>query len=176
MRMVARWVLSLALAVALIALMPDPAAACLCGTPEEGRANAQVAFVGVVAAVDDPSFPGWAASTGDPLLYTFAVEDVIKGSPDAFVVVRSTRLEGSGSCAIDLAVGERWEIHAGRFEGDLWTSICSGNTLLASSVVPPAVPGRGPEPVRVVLVLGAAALVLGTWHFLGRRARSEAKS
>jgi hypothetical protein len=156
MRMVARAVLGIALAIALIALVPGRAAACLCGTPEEGRANAQVVFTGVVAGVEDPSFPGWSASTGDPILYTFAIEEVISGSTDEFTVVRSTRNEGSGSCAIDMAIGERWEIYASFGEGNLWTSSCSGSQRLAAGVPASPVPGSTPPAV----LFGAAAIAI----------------
>jgi hypothetical protein len=158
-----------------MALLPSSAAACLCGSPEEGRANANVAFVGVVAAVEDPSFlKGPFTSTGDPLVYTFAVERVLKGSSDEFTVVRSTRLEGSGSCAIDMAIGERWEIYASLWEGDLWSSSCSGSTLLAVGISAPPVPGRLDLVVPIGLVgvgMLTALGVVGVWR---RRASSTA--
>jgi len=169
--MVRRLTLGLVVALVVMGLTPHPAAACLCGSPEEGRAGADVAFTGVVAAVEDPSFPGWYASTGDPILYTFAVEEVIRGSPDEFTVVRSTRIEGSGSCAIDMAIGERWEIYAHWSDGNLWTTSCSGSQRLAAGIPAPPVPGSWPPGMLVgLLALGVAALIGSGW-FVARSRR-----
>lgn len=155
-----RAVLGATLALAVIALAPSPVAACLCGsTSADPPILGDVAFIGVVAARNDPAIfetPG----PGYGVTYTFAVEEVILGEVGPFTEVLTGW--GGGDCGLPMAVGERWRIDAYRFEGDLWANICSGSQLLDVGVPAPPVPGGVPPAglAAVGAVLGVGASVL----------------
>jgi hypothetical protein len=144
--MLRRLVIIPLVALALAALTPGQAAACLCGgTPEEERLWT-MAFTGVVVDTYDPAGGSPYVSTGDPILYAFVVEEALRGDPHPVTVVYGAREPGSGSCGVAFAIGERWSVYAGEFEGEIWTNSCSGNELLASGITPPAIPGGSPLP------------------------------
>ncbi|MEX0630734.1 MAG: hypothetical protein WEE67_06460 [Chloroflexota bacterium] len=178
--MVLRALLGLTLAAALIASFPVRVAACTCGGTSEDSAleHADVAFVGVVAAVEDPNLLSWFTySTGDPILYTFAVEESLKSDPGRFVVIRSYR-DGS-SCGVPMAIGERWRIYAHRQDlfgnvrdGELWVWLCDANQRLATGLPAPPVPGST-APIMVIGVAAAGLLVLGTLASRRRRVPRE---
>ncbi|MGH2462635.1 MAG: hypothetical protein ACRDFZ_03290 [Candidatus Limnocylindria bacterium] len=156
-----RALLGLTLAAALMVFTPVRVAACTCaGTSEDSALeHADVAFVGVVAAVEDPNLlSGFMYSGGDPILYTFAVEESLKGDPGGFVVIRSNR--DGAACGIPMAVGERWRIYAHRQDlfgsvraGELWVWLCDANQRLATGVPVPPVPGN----LTAIVVFGIAA-------------------
>jgi hypothetical protein len=160
--MTRRLTVGLVVALALVALTARPVAACLCGsTSADPPIQGDVAFIGVVADRDDPFFPfGADGVMGYGIHYTFAVEEVIKGDPEAFTAILTGR--GGGDCGLPMAVGERWRIHASWFEGELWSITCSGSELLDSGVPVPPVPGRiPPEGLAVAgVALGIGAVVL----------------
>jgi hypothetical protein len=120
-------------------------------------ANADVAFIGTVALVDDTAGP--LGSGMDPILNTFFVEEVRKGDLGEFVVIRSGR--GGGDCGIPMKVGERWLIYASRFGDDeLSVGICGptgSSALMASGLTPPP----APHPQALSLVLIGALVALG---------------
>lgn len=156
---------SLVLAVVLLANMPGSVAACTCGGTSEDSAlaNADVAFIGVVTQVEDPnSLARFTYSTGDPILYSFAVEEPRKGDMGDYVTVRSYRDEAA--CGVVMAPGERWSIYAHRQDlfgnsrhGELWVWLCDGNERLATGV--PTLPAAG-SPGSFLLLGAAAALLL----------------
>jgi hypothetical protein len=158
-----RGVLGVSLALVLLALAPSPVAACLCGsTSADPPIQGDVAFIGVVAARDDPVFPfGGDGGMGYGIHYTFAVEEVIKGDLDAFTVILTGH--GGGDCGLPMAIGDRWRIHASWFEGELWSITCSGSELLDSGVPVPPVPGGVPlgglAAVGAAMGIGAVVLV-----------------
>jgi len=139
--------------------------------------HADVAFVGVVTAVEDPSLLTWLTySGGDPILYTFPVEESLKGDPDGFVVIRGNR--DGAACGIPMAIGERWRIYAHRQDhfgnvraGELWVWLCDANQRLASGVSAPPVPSSI-SPSMVIGVAAAGLTVLGA--FASRRRRLHA--
>ena len=144
------------------------ACSCMALLPGQALARADVAFVGVVRQVTD-SMEGPIYSSGDPVSYTFAVEEVLKGSVGAAVVVTSAR--GGASCGMAFGLAERWRVYAyARESGGPGTGICSGNELLAEAVPIPA-----PEPASLGVLLAAgtvvAAFAVFTWAFV-REARA----
>src|SRR5262245_4290524 len=72
-----------------------PAWACDCAmlSAEQALTSADLAFTGVVVAIDKPAFP---TSSADPVQVRFLVESVRKGSPGDHVTL-STALDGA-SC------------------------------------------------------------------------------
>ena len=146
--------------------------ACSCAqtTPAQALSHAAAAFVGVVAAIDDPSI-GPVVSTGDPLQYTFAVEQALKGELAERVLVFSAR-EGA-SCGQEFALAQRWRVYAYvDEEGRLGSGLCSGNELLAQGApIPPQSPAPLTLPPAAVLVaLGVGLVVAGfsVWAFTRR--------
>jgi len=159
---------------ATLVTLSAPAArvfACSCPqmNPQEALANAEVAFVGVVAAIDDPN-SGPLVGSGDALRYTFAVESTLKGDPAMSVDVLSSR--SSASCGMEFAAAQRWRVFAYTDVGQLQTGLCSGNELLAENApIPPQTPA--PPPVALLLAIGALIVLAGisAWAFT-RRSRT----
>ena len=152
--------------------------ACSCAMmgPAEQLASADAAFVGVVAALEEPPSLQPALAL-DPVLYTFVIEEALKGSLATSVILASNRDNGA-NCGFDFAVAQRWRVFAyGDGAGGLTTSSCSGNELLAAGVPIPSVDGGdpGPPPAGLLIALGATGLVaaVSLWAFT-RRGRSAA--
>jgi hypothetical protein len=134
--------------------------ACSCAqmSRQEALSNAEVAFVGVVAAIDDPGI-GPVVGSGDPLRYTFAIEEAIKGEPAESLQLFSAR--SGASCGQEFGLAQRWRVYA-RADGvaGLTTSLCSGNELLTENApLPPADPS--PPPAGLLLAIGAAVVLVG---------------
>jgi hypothetical protein len=147
--------------------------ACLCaGTSgEEALSNADFAFVGVVAAIDDPS-TGPVFANG-PVRYTFAVEQTIKGE----LASRVTIFYDVSDCSPEFALAQRWRVNAYVAESHrLQSNLCSGNELLAEGV---PIPARSPSaltlsPLNVLIAFAVGLVVAGfsAWAFT-RRERSS---
>jgi hypothetical protein len=148
--------------------------ACSCAQLGAGQAleGADVAFVGVVAAARDPGAGEPQLSSIDPVVYTFAVEEVLKPSGDLPAAMEVSSARSGASCGQAFAVGERWRVFAYRDGARLSTGICSGNELMAQGVPVPSLPGGSPTPppLGLVIALGAAALVaaISIWAFTRR--------
>ena len=157
-----RRLLSVAVFTTLVTLAAPTATVFACSciqlTPNEALANAEVAFVGVVAAIDDPA-TGPLIGSGDALRYTFAVESSLKGLPAVSLDVLSSR--SSASCGMEFAAAQRWRVFAYADEaGQLQTGLCSGNELLAENApIPAATPA--PPPVALLLAIGALIALAG---------------
>ena len=133
------------------------ACSCIQMTPVIALANADVAFVGVVAAIDDPN-SGPLVGSGDALRYTFALEQTLKGSPALSADVLSAR--SSGGCGMEFAAAQRWRVYAITDEaGRLQTGLCSGNELLAENAPLPAATPAAP-PAALLLAVAAVILLL----------------
>ena len=148
------------------------ACSCMQMTPQQALANADIAFVGVVAAINDPN-SGPLVGSGDSLVYTFAVESTLKGDPAVTMDLLSSR--SSASCGMEFAAAQRWRVFAYADEaGQLQTGLCSGNEMLAENAPVPA-PTPAPPPIALMLALGAAIGVAGVsaWAFT-RRSRTSA--
>jgi hypothetical protein len=157
--------------LASLAVLAAPTAhvlACLCAETngEEALSNADIAFVGVVADTDDPRI---GHSNGEPLRYTFAVEQTIKGEPASRILVFSHLSD----CSPEFGLAQRWRVYAYLDEShQLQSNVCSGNELLAEGV---PIPAESPAPltlppVAVVVALGIGLAVAGfsVWAFTRR--------
>jgi len=134
--------------------------------------NADVAFVGVVAAVVDDPGGGPLVGSGDLLRYTFAVEQTLKGEAQTGFDVLSAR--SSASCGMEFAAAQRWRVYAYAENGKLQTGLCSGNELLAEGVpIPPIQSPPAPPPAALLVAIGALIVLAGIsgWAFT-RRSRS----
>ena len=156
---------------ASLAVLAAPTAqvlACLCAESnrEEALRNADIAFVGVVADTDDPRI---GHNNGEPLRYTFAVEQTIKGE----VASRIRVFSHLSDCAPEFGLAQRWRVHASVDEsGQLQSNLCSGNELLAEGV---PIPAERPAPlilppvdVLVAWGIGLAVAGLSVWAFTRR--------
>ena len=145
--------------------------ACSCAqmSQEEALSNADVAFVGVVAAIDDPGV-GPLVNSGEQLRYTFAVESEIKGELASTIGLFSAR--SGASCGQEFALAQRWRVFAYVDEtGRLGSGLCSGNELLAEDAPIPAQPPTSVmPPITVLLTLGAILALAGIsiWAFTRR--------
>jgi len=157
-----RRLLSLAVFTTLVTLAAPTAhvfaCSCMRTTPAQALVNADFAFVGVVAAIDDPG-SGPLVGSGDALRYTFAVEETLKGALAVSVDVQSAR--SSASCGMEFAAAQRWRVFAYADEaGQCQSGLCSGNQLLAESApIPAATPA--PPPVALLLAIGALIALAG---------------
>jgi hypothetical protein len=136
----------------------------------DALANAEVAWVGVVTAVDDPQ-TGQAAMQ-DPVHYTFAVEESLKGTLGTSIDVSSAR--SGASCGQEFALAQRWKVFAfADDQGHLQTGLCSGNELLGERV---SVAGSSTSPLPgLLLAIGGVAVLVAfsAWVFMRRpRGRS----
>lgn len=150
------------------------ACSCIQMTPELALANANVAFVGVVTNIADPNAGDPIISSGDPVFYTFAVEEPLKGATGSDLVVSSAR--DGASCGMTFGLAQRWRIYAyADGSGSLATGICSGNELLAEGVPIPA-PEPTPPPLGIFIAGGAVLAVLGVsaWAFTRPNRRGTA--
>ncbi len=186
------------LAVAALVLFATAAApiarvyACSCIAFDPGQAHAQalanadVAFIGVVVDVqDDGATETPFLSSGDPLRYTFVVEEQLKGSTSARTIVSTAR--DSAACGVNIGLAERWRIYAHHDgSGGLTTGLCSGDELLAQGVYlpgetpaaspaeaapnPPA-PSPGPTVAGGLVALAALVALAGVaaWIVMVRR-------
>ena len=134
------------------------ACSCMQFTPAMALANADVAFVGVVAAINDPG-SGPLVNSGEMLSYTFAVEQTLKGAPKVSLAIGSAR--SGASCGQEFAAAQRWRVFAYADEaGQLQTGLCSGNELLAENApLPPVSPA--PVPTALLLAIGAGIVLAG---------------
>lgn len=144
--------------------------ACSCMQLGAGQAlaNADVAFVGVVVHVRDPAAANPFISSADPIQYTFAIEETLKGTGAAQVTLSSAR--DGASCGTTFALAQRWRVYAyADAAAGLASGLCSGNELLAEGVPLPAA-DPAPPPVGVLVAGGAllVVLVVSAWAFTRR--------
>jgi len=144
------------------------ACSCINLGPGDALANAQVAWVGVITAVDDPQ-KAQAELGNDPVRYTFAVEQSLKGELTNTIDVRSAK--SSASCGQEFAIAQRWRVFAfADDKGQLQTGLCSGNELLGERVPIPAPPSNSPPPPTLLLAVGGvvALAAFSAWAFTRR--------
>lgn len=161
------------LAVALAVAGPVArvqACSCVALAPGEALASADAALVGVVADAEDRSGGGPVMSTADIIVYTVVVEEVLKGDLRAGQAVLVGSERSGASCGLEMAVGERWQMHLRTQGGTLSTGLCAGNELLAEAVPLPAAAGPPAGPPAVPFLVGGAVVVLlaavSGWAFL----------
>ena len=143
--------------------------ACSCIQLAEGQAlaNADAAWVGVVTAVDNPN-TAQPDQGPDPVRYTFAVEEMLKGELAISIDVRSQ--VSSASCGQEFALAQRWRVFAFADEkGQLQTGLCSGDELLGEGVPAPTPTPAGP-PTALLVAIGAmiALAAISAWAFTRR--------
>lgn len=119
-----------AVTATLLVLVPRPAAACSCLARTDGEqlAQADAAFVGTVLSRREPTTSTSAPTVlSGSIVYTFAVEEVVKGAVDTGSLEVRTG-PNSAACGTTFDVGQRYLVLAHRTpEGDLHTGLCSGN-------------------------------------------------
>jgi hypothetical protein len=115
-------------AVAVGAATPA-ALGCKCIPPSAATVKAaDVVFTGTVTARSDPDAGKPVQSSIDPITFTLAVDDELKGDVDASAQVVTPR--ESASCGVDFQVGERYLVVADRDGGVLRTGLCQGTRAL----------------------------------------------
>ena len=131
-----RVLLALVLAAGVACATAATVLACTCAVQSEKQAfaSADVVLVGVIVGRHDPTFGAPVISTGDAIVYTVWVEDVLKGEAEDRVEVSSART--SASCGLEMSEGQRWRLYAHR-DGGLHVGACSRNELLGSDVATP---------------------------------------
>lgn len=156
-----RWIAALAVVLIVLAV-PNRVQACTCGGPPDAALAielADVAFTGVVVAVDQPL----ALDVNGEFATHFLVEEAAKGPISSGDAVVLHHYPGN-SCSMGFEPGQRWRIHAYGDPNHLETNICAGNLLLASDAEIPVRPFN-PSPLLViplvVLIVGGAAFVIG---------------
>jgi len=170
---------ALSLAMLLAGVAPISrvfACSCMQLQPGEALAMSTVAFTGVVAEIDEPTGVDPTVSSLDPLIYTFVVEESLKGEPGETVLLESAR--SSASCGMEFAIGERWTVYASVAESRRLTSgLCSGNEMLADGVPVPQIPTDDAGiPMQLLLVGGVVVAVAAASAFIFlRRPRTAAE-
>jgi hypothetical protein len=122
----ARGLVAVALALAILAAPAASVHACTCGgftTPDAVEA-ADLAFIGTVT---DSAAAGKDPMMGVPLVrYAFEVERASQAI-GPFVEVAAHDDGGGSSCGFTFGIGERWFVAATREGGSLRSNLCSGN-------------------------------------------------
>jgi len=130
-------------------LPPPPAP-----TEQELLAQADLVFEGVAVSRHDPNAGAPITSSGDPIVWTFAVDRELKGTATQPQEVRSAR--SGATCGITFQIGTRYRVFADVVDGVFWTSLGSGTREVtvessttttttrppATTTVPPAQPTR----------------------------------
>jgi hypothetical protein len=124
------------LGLALVMMGHTPGAwACSCLETTTARTfkSADVVFVGTAQASED-SNTGSVQSSDDPILWTFGVQSVQKGTARSVVQVTSAR--GDSSCGFEFTIGKRYQVFAEQTSTGLTTGICSGTVALTAGAKP----------------------------------------
>lgn len=160
-------VASLALIGATVGMASAPACArCSCAPVTEAQSleAADLVFVGVITNEDRS---GVRRSSMDPVLLTFRVDSVEKGSAGSSVVVKTA--VSDASCGWEYSAKTVYRVYV----RDGQTNLCSGNKELGSA--PDVVmthKGAAPGPDLVWgVVAGAAVLIAGAVGYLVLRRR-----
>jgi hypothetical protein len=141
---------------ATMSLLPvSRALACSCAEISEREAfeGADFVFEGVATSAKEPLI---TQSSGDPVEYTFSVEDTLKGDWSSPQVTVTTAISGA-SCGAEFRVGQRWRVFASGSSDDLASNLCAGNRLLGEANAHDEAPTAN---VPAVLLLAAGALAL----------------
>lgn len=140
-------------AAAAFCLGVESAQACSCVRPDVPvlLAQADAAFVGTLVSRRPVSPPGpGPISSADPDIFTFRVDESVKGGLSGEVEVRSPR--SGASCGLEVAVGQQAGLFLRR-DGNAWHSnLCwqvAPSALLDAGRPLPAPNGRG--PVRLLV-------------------------
>jgi len=147
---------------ATVSLLPvSRALACSCGGISERQAfeGADVVFEGVATSANEPLI---IQSSGDPVEFTFSVENTLKGNLPSQVIV--TTALSSASCGAEFQVGERWRVFASGSSDNLGSNLCAGNRLLGAATTKDGAPTPNPAPM-LLLAIGAVAVMIAAMAF-----------
>jgi hypothetical protein len=110
--------------------MASPASACSFVVPgptqHELLAQADLAFEGVALSSRDPNAGAPIISSGDPIIWTFAVDRPIKGPVHRLQEVTTAR--SGASCGVAFQEGVRYRVLAVHQDGAFWTFLFSGTS------------------------------------------------
>jgi hypothetical protein len=151
--MTSRILFLLAVVAGLLTVTGGTAAACSCAqlTPRERVDQAVAVFTGTATEVRlIERFTG-----GGKVTATLRTDLVYKGEPEAAFEV-STRAQGP-ACGYRFVEGTRYLIFAGRQDGELTTTLCSGNVELPAGTGLPRPTGDTDGTVTPELVAALAA-------------------
>jgi len=147
---------------ATVSLLPvSRALACSCVGISERQAfeGADVVFEGVATSAKEPLI---IQSSGDPVEFTFSVENTLKGNLPSQVIV-TTALSGA-SCGAEFQVGERWRVFAFGSRDNLGSNLCAGNRLLTDASTNEGVPTPNATAI-LALAIGAIAVMIAAMAF-----------
>ena len=115
----------------------EPASACTYqeATAEELLARADLVFEGVALSSRDPNAGVTGISSGDTIIWTFAVDRVLKGLAPDRQEVGTPR--GGATCGVDFAAGVRYRVFSVNRDGVHMTFLGSGTE---EAPVPPPPP------------------------------------
>ena len=167
-------------ALAFLVLVPSTAFACSCAqfSVADSVERADLVVTGVVEDRDEGPFK-IVRSSGDPVTYTVAVDEVLKGESGPVTKVESAA--DGASCGLEVEVGRSYVMFAhARADGVYDASLCGGTTDASPEFVaevkaitgPAAAPDDsilpptgGPPVVAMavggVLLAGAAVVAVG---------------
>ena len=144
--------------VAVLGAAPCAACSCAPRDPREMLTSADAAFVGVLVKKEIKNPP--LRSSAEPAIYTFRVEEEVKGRLGDTIDVESA-VHGA-SCGLEVEVGQRTGVIVARRRG-VWTSnMCSQLSpaeLRAAARPLPRPNGRGAAAVVVAGGFGEARVV-----------------
>ncbi len=93
-------------------------------TEQELLSQADLVFEGVAVSRHDPNAGAPTQSSGDPIIWTFAVDREVKGTASQLQEVSSAR--SGATCGITFQIGTRYRVFADVVDGVFWTSLGSG--------------------------------------------------
>ena len=170
---------ALAVAAWLLTIPTARAVACSCagGTLEEQIAGADLVVTATAieqSALDDAN-PGGFAQLASALVYTFAVDGVIKGN----ITNRQVKVVAGGmeaSCGVHFDLDRRVLLLAFANGNGFKTGLCMGSRELAANEVLPVPvmeppPPAGPEISRRLLALAGIAFAVTVASYLAFRRR-----
>ncbi|MGH3796070.1 MAG: hypothetical protein ACRDSP_14400 [Pseudonocardiaceae bacterium] len=142
--------------------------ACSCAGVEASaqRRDADVVFVGRVVERKEQREDPDVVSSDDPVIWTFQVDRVDKGSvqPQQDVVSALAEI----SCGYEFEVGRSYEVLAWRqpnaHPGQLSTDLCSGTRPVDSGIRPPMEPPTTSSPLASGRVMGRGGPDEGATH------------
>jgi hypothetical protein len=163
---VSRLTVVIGAAAAALSLGVESAQACSCVAAgfdaRPGLSGADAAFVGTLVArrPASPPRPGVPSSSADPDIFTFRVDDAVKGDLGQQIDVWSAR--SGASCGLEVSLGQQIGLFLRR-DGARWTSgLCSqvSPAALREAARPlPEPNGRGPVRFLVGGGFGGARLL-----------------
>lgn len=147
---------------------PLPAIACT-GTSLPGTVidpDADMIFSGTAVRVEDPRNPfDPASASNDAMAWTFAVDEVHRGSVPGRVTVYTERMEAS--CGYPFELGSRYRVVATGPVHSLHAGLFGGTDRIEPLVEPPPVESAGlPVDVSLLVAIASVLLIAGVAVYL----------